>query len=79
MRLHRLVEPLQRPQRRRHRLRRNNPRREDARPQPRHFAILMHDAQPVLHHPANLQPAGVRSDVNGSKSLHDFPEEPGKP
>ncbi len=69
--LHCFVEPLQRSQRRRHCLRRNDARLEDAPSQAGHLAILVHDTQPMLHHAANLQPAGVRSDVDGCKGLHD--------
>jgi hypothetical protein len=72
MHLHRFVKPLERAQSGRHRFRRDDAVFENAAAQARHLAILMHDAQTMLHHAADLQPAGVRSDVDGGKSLHDL-------
>ena len=70
VRLHRPLKPLQRPQRQRHRLRRHQPRLEDARPQPRHLAILGQRLQLVRHNLGNLQPARVRSNIDGGKRRH---------
>ena len=70
MRLHRPLKALERSQRRRHRLRRNQAGLEDAGSQPRHLAVLVQRLQLVRNNLGNLQPAGVGTDIDGGKGGH---------
>ena len=78
VRLHRALKSLERAQRSRHRLRRHQPRSEDARAQPRHFAILVQRAKLMRNDLGDLQPAGVGTDINGRKRGHERRNEPHK-
>ena len=53
-----------------------SPDSKTLRAQPRHLAVFMQGLEPVRDHPRNLQPAGVRSDINSGKSGHAQPVSP---
>jgi hypothetical protein len=68
--LHRTIKAFQRGQRIGHRLRRDQPALKNARAQPRDFAVFVQHLQPVLHHLRNLQPAGIRPNIDRRIRLH---------
>ena len=71
MQLHRPLKALERLNRSRHRLGRNQSRLEDAGSQPRHLAVFVQRPQLVRHHPGNLQSARVGTNIDGGKGWHD--------
>ena len=70
VRLHRALKPLERPQRGRHGLRRDQPRIEDARPSRVTSRSSCSVFKLVRHDLGNLQPAGVGTDIDGGKGGH---------
>ena len=70
MQLHRPLKALERLERRRHRLRRDQPGLEDARSQPRHFAVFVEGFQAMGNDLGDLQSTGVGTDIDGGKGRH---------
>ena len=71
MRLHRALKALERAQRGRHGLRRNQPGLKDAGAEPRHLAILGEGLELMRLHLGDLQPAGVGTDIDGGEGGHE--------
>ncbi len=70
--LHCLVETFEGAQGAGHRIGRDHSALEDAGAEARHFAIFVENFQPVLFDAGDLEPAGIRSDVDRSEGLHSL-------
>jgi hypothetical protein len=77
MRLYGPLKSLEGAQRLSHRFRRNKSRLEYACTKPRNFAIFGNGPQVVRHDFRDLQPAGIRSNVDGGKNWHGVLEHSG--